>query len=38
VLEWAFNQALKQGYKASEFKVLAQEPAKAKPANQLTKR
>jgi hypothetical protein len=38
VIEWAFNQALKQGYKASEFKVLAQEPAKAKPVNQLTKR
>ena len=38
VLEWAFNQALKPGYKASEFKVLAQEPAKAKPARQLAKR
>jgi hypothetical protein len=38
VLEWAFNQALKKGYKASEFKVLAQEPAKAKPARQLAKR
>lgn len=32
VIEWAFNQSLKDGYSASEFKVLAQEPVKARPA------
>jgi hypothetical protein len=32
VIEWAFNQSLKDGYSASEFKVLAQEPLKARPA------
>jgi hypothetical protein len=38
VVEWAFNQSLTHGYSATDFKVLVQEPAKAKPANQLTKR
>ena len=38
VIEWAFNQSFTHGYSASDFKVLVQEPAKAKPANQLTKR
>jgi hypothetical protein len=38
VIEWAFNQSLTHGYSASDFKVLVQEPARAKPANQLTKR
>ena len=32
VIEWALNQSLKDGYSASEFKVLAQEPVKARPA------
>ena len=32
VIELAFNQSLKDGYSASEFKVLAQEPVKARPA------
>jgi hypothetical protein len=32
VIEWAFSQSLKDGYSASEFKVLAQEPVKARPA------
>jgi hypothetical protein len=32
VIEWALNQELKPGYNASEFKVLVQEPVKAKPA------
>ena len=32
VIEWALNQSLKDGYSASEFKVLAQEPVKARLA------
>jgi hypothetical protein len=38
VIEWAFNQSLKDGYSASEFNVLAQEPVKAKPARYQARR